>query len=252
MVFVPNRYQQLHLPLARFAIPMLIFATFTGCEKKQEVRVYHAPKHKFEDPQRRMLAAVIPHGSSVFYLKVTDLPKKLDSLVSPFEEVVRKVTFSPTGQPIWNLPEGWRELPGSGMSMALLEAPLEGKPVSIAVTKLDMPPDGWERYLEDNLNRWRGQYSLPRQSLAEQKQSLKEIQREGGEKASYVVDLVGVPANPMGGPMMSQAPPQTPPPEPSSMESPFEYDVPSDWKKTPSDNSRWTLSRFLTEMVEAR
>ena len=161
----------------RHIVLALLLPVGLGCEPKQEVRVYKAPKQVVAVAQltaqpKRSLAAIIPHGSKVFYLKAMEAPERLETLVVPLTELVKSVTFSASGLPVWKLPEGWQEKAGTGMSIAILEAPVPEKSVPFAVTQLDLPPGDWDGYLESNLNRWRNQLALPPLPLAEQKPSL--------------------------------------------------------------------------------
>ncbi|MFO0922020.1 MAG: hypothetical protein U0905_05960 [Pirellulales bacterium] len=233
--------------VVRVAILVILLGISCGCEPEFQVNVYRAPKRV--DPvaepakPKRSLAAVIPHETSVFYLKAMEDPARLEGLFDPFVQLTKDVTFHASGKPVWKLPEGWSEKPGTGIAIANIEAPAEGKPVVFAVTQLALPEGDWDRYLEDNLNRWRDQLSLPRLPLAEQKSQLKEIAREGGEKSSYVVDLVGTASGSrgpmMGGPMMGGSTPTPPPREPGPpKQSPLKFDVPEGWVEKPAGQFR--------------
>ena len=62
----------------------------------------------------------------------------------------------PKGALKWSLPKGWSELPGGGMRFATFKAPYAGK---LEATVVVLPgPAGGELA---NVNRWRGQISLP-------------------------------------------------------------------------------------------
>ncbi len=58
----------------------------------------------------------------------------------------------------WSLPEGWEQIEGSGMRFATLKGPTPGgQPLEISVTVFGGAAGG----MLPNINRWRGQVSLP-------------------------------------------------------------------------------------------
>lgn len=66
-------------------------------------------------------------------------------------------------RPEWHLPEGWQEIPGSGMRFATIVVEPGDKPLEIRVTPLALAA----RNPLDNVNRWRGQIGLDPISQAE-------------------------------------------------------------------------------------
>ena len=187
-----------------------------GCDSRPVVRVYSVPKGQSVAAQpkkpvgqpvpRRILSAIVPSGSRVYYVKATEDPSVLDPFVEPLKKVTKDLRFDASGQPQWNVPEGWRVLPGTGIALAILEATQGETKVNFAVTELSFGEGDWDGYLEDNVNRWCGQLSLPSKTLAELKQSMTEVPRGGDEpRTSWIVDLVGMQA--AGGPMSGRMPP---------------------------------------------
>lgn len=91
------------------------------------------------------------------------------------KEGVETLAASPAPAPErglrWSRPEGWRELPASGMRRATFIAPVEGK---LEITVTAFPGDTGGELA--NVNRWRGQIGLPpadAAGLASGKSSLK-------------------------------------------------------------------------------
>ncbi len=205
--------------MPRFATATLtigLLAMFiVGCDSRPVVRVYTVPKGKELAAQpkqpagqpvpRRILSAIIPSGTRVYYVKATEEPSKLDPFVESLKQVTADLEFDGSGQPQWKVPEGWRVLPGTGIALAVLEATQGESKVNFAVTELGFQEGDWDRYLEDNVNRWCGQLSLPSKPLAELKQSMTEVSRPGEPRTSWIVDLVGTQA--AGGPMSGRMPP---------------------------------------------
>jgi hypothetical protein len=207
----------------------------------------------------RILAAIVPHQDSVYYIKATEEPGRYVTTFDELKSVVEKLTFSETGEPKWVLPDGWEQLPGSGISIATLQANNATPPIRFAVTVLGGPQSGWDTYLEDNINRWRGQLMLEEVPLAEQRSSMTEIPREGEKNPAYLVDITGsrqegAPSGmrapflesmgmmpPSGeqsgtsaggpGPSTPAAPPtaQSASPDASAQPSPIQYQAPDNW-----------------------
>ncbi len=178
----------------------LLLFVLLGCDRDPMVRVYDAPKDPIKTPPPRMaqvqgptrfLIAVVPVGDQVYFLKASDRPEKLDGLEPALKEIATAMKAGESGEIDWGLPEGWLKKPGTGpVVSAVLQSPVESGSVNFTVTQLSGPPnpDAWDNYLEVNINRWRGQLSLPPNTIAEQKPDLVKIDREGLESA-WLVDL---------------------------------------------------------------
>jgi hypothetical protein len=183
----------------------------SGCQESLQVRVYEMPKEaKTALPQReqssvsqprRIVGAVIPQGEQVLFLKGTDTPQRLEGTVPAVVELCRGLVWDGAGIPQWKLPEGWIELPGSGMAMAILEGPSadgSATPVRWTVTLLGRSGQ-WENYLQENLNRWRGQLNLSPVDLKTWRDEWTEVSREGSDQPVVIVDLTGTGSGGMAG-----------------------------------------------------
>ncbi len=81
----------------------------------------HAPAHADGTPQR-LLGAVIPRGSQVWFFKVVGPAERLEEQKEGFVRFLSTVRFSDTGAPpvTWTLPDGWRQKPATGIRFATL------------------------------------------------------------------------------------------------------------------------------------
>ena len=94
---------------------------------------------------------------------------------------------APEGAAIrWEVPAGWKQVPGSGMRFATLQMSEEDPALALTV----IPLAGQSGSLVANVNRWEGQLGLPSTPEA---QLSKVVQRvEAGGVKIDVVDLTGV------------------------------------------------------------
>lgn len=165
----------------------------SGCDSEPEIRVYEVAKKQSntQAAPARILAAIIPLKKSVYYVKATEAPSRFTTTFDELKSVVEKLTFSANDEPQWTLPEGWDQLPGSGISIATLQVSKISPPIRFAVTVLGGPESNWDNYLEENVNRWRGQLGLENVGLKEQRESMTEIKRDGAPVPAYIVDITG-------------------------------------------------------------
>jgi hypothetical protein len=165
-----------------------------GCNSEPEIRVYEVAKKQnapTATAPARILAAIVPHKKSVYYIKATEEPSRLNNSFDELKSVVEKLTFSENDEPQWSLPEGWEQMPGSGISIATLQVSKAVPPIRFAVTVLGGPESNWDNYLEENVNRWRGQLGLENVGLQQQRESMTEIKRENEPVPAYIVDITG-------------------------------------------------------------
>ncbi len=168
------------------------FFSICGCDREEEIRVYEvAKKSPAASEPARILAAIIPNGDSVYFIKAFEQPQRLDALSGELSQIVQDLRFDDRGGPIWKLPSGWSQTAGSGMAIANLECRHSDPPIRFAVTVLGAPIDNWERYLEENINRWRGQVMLEPQSMALLRSSIQEVAAGEDGRNALIVDLQG-------------------------------------------------------------
>ena len=211
-VYQSNRY--------RTAACVVLIATLSGCWRELKERSYDAPKIESEfvkgrEPQprrsaplmmggsnipledKRILAAVIPDATNVYFVKATDRIAKLASAESEFRSVVAKFAVDPaSGAPNFELPNGWSlkllDNAGAGIGLAEMIAEINfevaGGRVRFTVSKYDMPRDQamWDEYLLGQINRWRGQVELPPTTVSDMKRDLPTIPRVGETLPAYL------------------------------------------------------------------
>lgn len=87
--------------------------------------------------------------------------------------------------PHWELPAGWKEVPGTGMRFATIIVEAGDPPLEIRVTPLTMAAGD----LLDNINRWRQQIELPPVSAVDVGPMVKSL--DAGGRAIDYVNLTG-------------------------------------------------------------
>lgn len=232
--------------LSRFqvwAIAALAAAFLAGCIGEDPVVVEKVPKDppprtpKVEAPADRMLAAVVPHGDTAWFFKLTGPERAVAPTIDAFLGLVKSIRFE-GDRARWKLPEGWKESAGNAMRLATLEVP-GNPPLQVAVSSLPYETTNRDEYVLTNLNRWRGQMGLPPWE-ADEFQATGDESRElalaDGTKAT-VVDFLGifesggmVPAAGNGAATAARASSK-----PEDTESPLRYDVPTGWEEVGAD-----------------
>ena len=108
------------------------------------------------EPTDRMLGAIVPHGDQVWFFKLLGPKDPVAAQTEAFTALLKSIQFSAEGKPAWTLPSGWQERSGPPPRFATLSIPSEGKPLETTVSVLPNSSDALS-----NVNRWRGQLSLP-------------------------------------------------------------------------------------------
>jgi hypothetical protein len=181
-------------------------AALCGCQKEEDVRRYKAPKEQAGPPvatapaetegvPTRLLGAIIPHGAGLWVFKLMGPDEAVKPHQAEFESFVDSVTFK-GDKPDFKVPEGWREsegtkINGQRLSVAAFRVGPEAEAPELTVT----PSKG---SVLANINRWRGQLSLPPVDEA----GLKEISKEKkvGDATAVLVNLTGTGSGGMGQP----------------------------------------------------
>lgn len=169
--------------ISRTCFAMLVCSVsvlmLAGCQENEEIRRYSVEKPTRLDspttdkPTDRLLAAIVPRSEQTWFFKVTGRADALDQEMETFQAFVRSLRFTEgqPGHPTWTLPEGWRELPASGMRFATLQFGPKEEPFELTVIPLPSLQDNQNAYLLSNINRWLGQLSRPpidQQQMTEQ------------------------------------------------------------------------------------
>jgi hypothetical protein len=136
-----------------------------------------------------MLAAMVPQDRQVWFFKLNGPAEAVANQRDAFRKFIESVHFD--GEKVlYTPPEDWRREAGAAMRYETFRIPSTGQPLELAVTTLVKPPGDAEKYMLDNVNRWRGQLGLApieKTQLADQTST---ISLAHGQQAT-LVDLVG-------------------------------------------------------------
>jgi hypothetical protein len=180
-----------------------------GCEAKEEIRSYSVAKaaqteataatdqpastnsaphsDASSEAHDRMLVAILPAGDRATFFKVVGPVAAVEKSKAEIDAFFASLNTADDGRPIWKAPSGWKEDAGTGMRMATLWVPSDGKPLEMSVNAL--PWSGTEADLVTNVNRWRGQMQLQPIGPKQLKDAISEI--KAGDATITLVDLRG-------------------------------------------------------------
>jgi hypothetical protein len=209
-----------------FCAALLLLA---GCREQEQISQYLAPKESMpEPPATRMLAVMVPPDKArpdVWFFKFEGPTKIVGEHLADFNAVVDSARFTNDDKaPLKVMPPAdWRLATGvGGMRYATLRFGPKRDRVEITITKLG--PEAAD--VRQNLDRWRGQLSLPPLTDDEYRKLLDNTVVDGVRATR--VDLVGVRGE--GAPMMAAAPQRPRPPvEPPALK----YTTPDSWEARP-------------------
>jgi len=192
-------------------------ATVAGCSKGEGISHYRVTKPELIDPtlvaktsgpgaptapttEQQTIGLIVPVGDTGWFFKLTGDKTAVEPQHEAFLEFIGSIKFAAAdGKPSWKLPAGWKELPGNQMRFATIQIAAEGKPLDLSVIPLPTTGGETQKYVLDNVNRWRGQLKLEPISAAELSTTTKTLKIDGHE--STLVSLVGT-----GGGGMTGAP----------------------------------------------
>ena len=242
--------------LRQFGAPWIAFClvviSLSGCEKSDQIASYDVVTHdsiqtaEYRQRQeqsapkpKRMIGVIIPRPSIFWFLKLDGPVEAVTARIDDVKRFVQTVQF-PSAEAIdWTLPTGWRRLPPSEFRFATLV--LDGEPpLELSVTQLPVRPDvDLNEQILSNLNRWRGQLSLPDVTIADLDQQAEKLTI--GETSAYLIDLMGMGSARPAGMMPPMAAPKSrtetaPAAEPASG---LKFDKPEGW----ADGPQTTFSR---------
>ncbi len=234
-----------------------------GCERQEQVASYTVPRHEsLQTPEflaetakrkaqpARMLAAIVPHGSELWFFKLQGPPDDVAARDGEFHEFLKSVRFTNGTTIEWTLPATWKETPGNANRYATLVLS-EQPPLEVTVTVLAAGGDRTEQLL-NNINRWRNQLDLPfidADDLPTRTETIK-----AGELTITAINIVGkaAPKPAMGGmmpPMMEQSDARDEAAAKRSgaeaKDSGLKYDQPEGWVVAPTkqfQRARFTVS----------
>ncbi|MFM8572125.1 MAG: hypothetical protein ACKOAU_11060 [Pirellula sp.] len=270
-------------PIQLAALAVVLICSQIACEAPSEVRIYEAPKSEStfvsgplagmdnkpssarqsgpSNPSasvpaasapaptgpRRILGAIIPSDQGCYFLKATDSPDRLETLLGDLRTIVENFAIDPqTGRPSNKLPEGWVMNPREDIAIAELISPEATGRVKFTVTALAMPDsDQWQEYLRSNVNRWRGQLKLQELSSEAMLDTLVQVPRATSPLPAYIFDAVGT-----GSGGMAPQPMQPKADASASKRPSIEYDLPPGW--TVGQGSQFRLATLNIDSKEGR
>jgi hypothetical protein len=183
-------------------VPLLL----CGCEKVDTVSKYTVPKHeslqtteflaeyeRTHPKPEQMIGVVLPKEGQLWFFKVQGNTKAVNDREGSIREFLKTLSFSPQGKPDWKLPEGWTQLPTPGNESRYATLILEGSPsLELTVTSLSSRPDlSAPEQVVMNINRWRGQLSLPPIDEVDLDRYAEKI--PVGENTGYFISINGRP-----------------------------------------------------------
>jgi len=232
---------------ARLMFPLLIGLAFSGvgCSKPEPIRRYEVAK-----PPHRMLAAILPIEKEAWFFKLSGPRKEVGELQGAFDGFLKSIEIDGAAsppKPKWELPTGWKQLPGSEERYATIEIPQSEKPLELTVTRLPIPDSDWDAYRLQNVNRWRMQVRLGPIDFRQLADEVVELTGKTGKPITRV-DLVGTMSNsrrpsmagmagmgragmgPMAGGPASGGQTSADDAPDDSGSNPFVFEAPSSWK----------------------
>ena len=187
-----------------------------------------------------MLAAIVPVGKMGWFFKLEGADPAVTSQEENFVRLLTSLRIE-QDKPLWQTPEGWRELSGSGMRAATFQIGQGPGKLECSVIPLPATDPAANEYLLANINRWRGQVGLKSISESQLVSDLK--QADSGEiRVLKTADNVSIPwVNISGGAGDSAArpspgaapgpvgPPGAAPPRSGGTGPGLTYKVPDGW-----------------------
>ncbi len=213
--------------MIRHILPLTIAAVLSilaGCEEPPQVRKYRVAKSRSDldgirptatrtAPARspsRMVVAIAERDEATWFFKITGSVAAVDETEPQWTEMLKKLEYNEQGNPSWTLPPNWQQEPARPMRLATLTTSLpDSGSVEMSISSL-----GPDQELLSNVNRWRGQLSLP--AIEEKDLRLRSLPEAA--VPMQVFDAMGM--------LKSTSMPR--PPEENSQ---LAYDVPDGWKK---------------------
>ncbi|MFO0810720.1 MAG: hypothetical protein U0746_18990 [Gemmataceae bacterium] len=216
--------------------PLLLIAAF-GCAPPEEIRRYRVEKP--EKPAVRLLAAVVPGGDKIWFVKLTGKPETVEGRKAEFEAFVGSMKFAAGTPPVtYTVPGDWREAPSK---QSLRHATFQVGPENMELTIIPLGQEA--AALKPNVDRWRGQIGLP--PIPETELSTVTRVAKLGDKDVTYVDMTGhadlAPATVKG--TVADAPGAVRP-SPAPAPKPIAYDLPPGWTEQPVPPGSMRVAAF--------
>ena len=147
--------------IARYTVPKLVPIEVAGTPGLPISSGMMPASTPASGPQAT-LGAIAPLEEVGWFFKLTGPPEAVLQHRSAFDAFIRSLRFSagPDPKPSWDLPEGWEQRPAEGLRYATLRIGGQDPPLELTVIPLPRTSTDTEKYILDNVNRWRGQVGL--------------------------------------------------------------------------------------------
>ncbi len=136
-----------------------------------------------------ILAAIVPEAEQAWFFKLSGPAEAVAQEREAFGKFIQSVHFE-AGEPRYSPPADWRAQGAAGMRFETFRIPSDGRTLELAVSTLVKPPGDAQKYLLDNVNRWRNQLGLAPIGPDELTGQTSSVKLAGGQTAT-LVDLVG-------------------------------------------------------------
>lgn len=149
----------------------------------------------------RMVVAIFQRPQAAWFFKITGQPEEVAKTESQWRPFFDSIKFespndseSGVQRPVWELPDRWTDGGTAQMVFAILKMP--DTDAEVRISRL-----GGQQDLLSNVNRWRGQLSLPPATADSLDQQLLQIDSDGDTAAYRLFDQKGQSSGQsMGGP----------------------------------------------------
>ncbi len=178
---------------------VLLALLVAGCSQPDESRtialsVSNAGLRPTQGPAgggrpQQVLGAIYLRGEMAWFFKAFGAPAEVAAVEADYQAFLKGVTFGEDGKPKWELPSGWKQLPGSQFRLATLRLGEKESAPEASVIGLPKTGDDENKYLLDNVNRWRNQLQLPPWTAEQMQAELKT--EKAGEAEYFYVSLSG-------------------------------------------------------------
>jgi hypothetical protein len=149
----------------------------------------------------RLWGAILPLKSELWFFKVTGPIEEVSQRDSELRRFLESVEFK-NGEPVWSLPEGWKQESGFDFIFAVIHIPTDADPLELSVSHLVRADGPLSDQILANVNRWRGQMSLPAVKPDELSSTTERLTVAGAETTLVSLDGLIKPKTPGRGPFM--------------------------------------------------
>jgi hypothetical protein len=203
-----------------------------GCAQEVDVKSYDV---KYPDREMlRMLTAMVPDGKTMWVFKLMGPEAAVAAQQKAFDDVVASLRFDEKKEfPDWTAPAGWKEEKGGGeFRVATFRIEDGARPLEVAVTILDQKKPGEldSQTILANVNRWRGQMSLPGIDVSELENAIRRGKVDGREVVYADLSALGTYRVPVRNPHGGVAPKKALPRLGGIGNLPFTFREPAEWQ----------------------